>query len=963
MYLTDKVSAGLRKAGDTVVLWSDNNEFTGNDLERRANQLAHYLRAQGVGPDVLVGLCVERSAEMVIGLVAILKAGGAYVPLDPDYPAERLRFMLSDANVPILLTQEKLVATLPESSATVVCLDSDWNTISREPCTAPERARSATPDDLAYVIYTSGSTGQPKGAMNSHRAICNRIDWMQATFKLCTDDVVLQKTPFSFDVSVWEFFWPLIVGARLVMLRPGGHQDAAHIADTVSEHRISIMHFVPSMLQFFLDQGALREKCRTLRAVICSGEALTHELQERFFATMDAELHNLYGPTEAAVDVTHWPCVRQSAEQVVPIGWPISNTQIRILDDALNEVPAGETGELHIGGVQVGRGYWNRPELSAERFIDDPFRAGTDQRLYKTGDLARQRSDGAIEYLGRIDHQVKIRGLRIELGEIEARLEGMPDIKQAAVMVCEPAPGDKRLVAYCVADGSATIAMESVRKALAVHLPEYMLPQHIVRLDSMPVSPNGKLDRAKLPVLNTQRSVARKAIHDPVEKYVERIWAETLGLDFINTEERFFEIGGTSLSAARIVNRMQAELGEFIYVITMFESPTVEAYAKFLRSDYHASLAARLGLRIETAVENFGADAVDDNDAEMSEFQRSIIRLTPTLTPTKKNPPAIFVLAPPRSGTTLLRVMLAGHPDLFAAAELQLLCFNTLSERAAAYSGKYKLWLEGTLRAIMEIEICDAAGAEEIMNDMMRENLTTQACYERIQSAISPRTLVDKSPSYVLDKEVLNKAERDFEEPLYIHLVRHPGGMVSSFEKYHIEQVLYLKPNRFRGRRLGELVWLASHQNTLDFLSGIPQHRQFQLRFEDMVSQPERGMKDLCKKLGLSYDDALIAPYQNMGSKMIDGIHRESIPMGDTKMLERKSIEASAADAWMRELAPSELSSESWAMAERFGYQRPDSTATGTNYADVAVTGDGSDSLAARRSRRQAARRAISKDA
>ncbi len=437
------IEAQVDRTPEAVAVVSEEGRLTYAELEARANRLAHRLRRMGVVPETRVGISAERSLDLVVGLLGILKSGGAYVPLDPDYPRERLAFMLEDAAVPVLLTQAALAPA---------------NDLAESPL---RPAPAAGPDNLAYMIYTSGSTGRPKGAMNAHRGICNRLLWMQEAFGLGPGDRVLQKTPFSFDVSVWEFFWPLMTGARLVLARPGGHQDPAYLAGLIVREGVTTLHFVPPMLRAFLEQEPGQA---SLRRVICSGEALPMDLQRRFFARLPGvELHNLYGPTEAAVDVTWWPCDPGSAGSGVPIGRPVANTRIHLLDAELRPVPAGETGELYIGGVQVGRGYLNRPDLTAERFVPDPF--GQDEerwwsepgaRLYRTGDLARYRPnsgldggpDGAIEYLGRIDFQVKIRGFRIELGEIEAVLDEQPGVEGSVVTAAEGPGGGLRLVAY-----------------------------------------------------------------------------------------------------------------------------------------------------------------------------------------------------------------------------------------------------------------------------------------------------------------------------------------------------------------------------------------------------------------------------------------------------------------------------------------------------------------------------------
>jgi amino acid adenylation domain-containing protein len=459
------IEAQVERTPDAIAVVFEQEKLTYRELNQRANQLAAHLQTLGVGTDVLVGVCMERSLELVVALLGVLKAGGAYVPLDPGYPQERLAFMLQDAQVPVLLTQSALVKRLPQHQAHVICLDIDWQTIARS--NGEPIACEVTPAHLAYVIYTSGSTGKPKGTMNTHAGICNRLLWMQDAYQLSESDRVLQKTPFSFDVSVWEFFWTLMTGACLVVARPQGHKDSAYLAELIAEQQITTLHFVPPMLQVFLQEPNL-ENFRCLKRVFCSGEALPFQLQERFFTRLEAELYNLYGPTEAAIDVTAWTCQRWSDQQIVPIGRPIANIQIHLLDAHLNPVPIGVSGEIHIGGIGLARGYLNRPELTAERFIPNPFAQNKDfsARLYKTGDLARYLPDGTIEYLGRIDHQVKVRGFRIELGEIESAIQEYPHVRECVVVVREDIPGDKRLVAYLTTPATETFPVSELRQYL-----------------------------------------------------------------------------------------------------------------------------------------------------------------------------------------------------------------------------------------------------------------------------------------------------------------------------------------------------------------------------------------------------------------------------------------------------------------------------------------------------------------
>jgi amino acid adenylation domain-containing protein len=552
------------------------------DLEQRSNQLAHRLRDLGVGPDTLVGISAFRSIEMVVGLFGIIKAGGAYVPIDPEYPSERIAFMLADSGVQLLLTQEQVKRVLPPTTARLICLDSEWPSIAACDPTPPEDR--TTPTNLAYMIYTSGSTGKPKGALNSHCGICNRLRWMQDRYGLTAADNVLQKTPFSFDVSVWEFFWPLLAGARLVIARPAGHQDPAYLARLINDERVTVMHFVPSMLRTFLADPAAAT-CKSLRHVICSGEALTHDLQEKFFACLPCDLHNLYGPTEAAVDVTHWTCRRGSNSPVVPIGHPVANTRMYILDEQRKPVPVDGEGELYIGGVQVGRGYHNRPELTAEKFLRDPFSDDPGARLYRTGDLARWLPDGSIDYLGRIDFQVKIRGFRIELGEIESVLAQHPAVKQAVVTAQELAGGDKRLVAYLSARDGRPATVGELHAHLLVRLPDYMVPAWFVWLEQIPLSPNGKVDRKSLPAPSRARPLLAQPFAEarhPLERQIVEIWHRVIPVDEIGIDDRFFELGGDSLGLARVHAELQKLIGRDFPVATLFEHITVRTLATHL---------------------------------------------------------------------------------------------------------------------------------------------------------------------------------------------------------------------------------------------------------------------------------------------------------------------------------------------------------------------------------------------
>jgi amino acid adenylation domain-containing protein len=565
----------------------EGEQLSYRELNERANHLAHHLRSLGVGPDVIVAIALDRSIRMVVSLLATLKAGGAYLPLDTDYPPDRLEFILHDARPVALITQRSFSDRFLSYDGRIVYVDADWPRIAQQPAKNP--VPLTLPGNLAYVIFTSGSTGRPKGVSNEHRGIVNRLLWTRETFKIGGEDRVAQKTPYTFDVSVWEFFWPLITGACLVVARPGGHREPDYLVQLITRQKITNIHFVPSMLQAFLEAHGV-ERCTTLRRVFCSGEALTAEVQDRFFERITAELHNLYGPTEAAVDVTWWAC-RPGIDRVVPIGKPIANVQVYILDTQFQPAPVRVPGELYIGGVQLARGYLNRPELTAERFIPHPFSTEPGALLYRTGDLARWREDGAVEFLGRRDHQVKLRGYRIELGEIESVLQQHQAVKQAVAIVREDVPGDKRLVAYVEVKAKAEELGKLLKAFLQDKLPEYMVPSLFMEMEALPLISSGKIDRKALPL--------PEAVVD-VEKYVGPqtqeeeilcgIWGEVLRLPRVGVHDNFFEIGGHSLLATQVISRVRAAFKVELPLRAIFTCPTIERLAETIVQQLRAGV-------------------------------------------------------------------------------------------------------------------------------------------------------------------------------------------------------------------------------------------------------------------------------------------------------------------------------------------------------------------------------------
>ncbi|MFD8519919.1 amino acid adenylation domain-containing protein, partial [Streptomyces capillispiralis] len=582
--LPDLLADAVARHGDRTALVYGERSLTYAELAARTDALAAELRRRGVTADTVVGICMERSVEMVIALWAVMKAGGAYLPLEPDHPAERIQYMIEDSGARLVLTRSAADVSPSTGACAVLRLDADGRPVpaggrdTRVPAARAVPARVA-PTDLAYVIYTSGSTGRPKGVMVEHRAAVNRVEWMQNEYALTPDDVVLQKTPFSFDVSVWEFVWPLITGARLVVAAPGGHKDPAYLVSLIRAAEVTTAHFVPPMLRLMLDHEGWA-RCTSLRQVFCSGEALPPELPARHYAQHRARLHNLYGPTEAAIDVTHWACPPDTTTRTVPIGRPIQNIQLHVLDDLGGRQAVGCAGELHIAGVGLARGYLNNPGLTRERFVPNPFAADPDARMYRTGDLVRWLPDGTLEYLGRIDNQVKLRGFRIELDEIEDRLSRHPAVRACAVLAREDSPGNPRLVGYVVLDGDRIEDEghgedetrtggwgrtggfhDALVRHLGQSLPEYMVPGALVRLDALPLTANGKLDRKALPAPDADAyavSGDRVAPRTPTERTLLAVCAGLLGFDEerIGVHDNFFALGGHSLLIPKLTARL-----------------------------------------------------------------------------------------------------------------------------------------------------------------------------------------------------------------------------------------------------------------------------------------------------------------------------------------------------------------------------------------------------------------------
>lgn len=924
--------ARAKRAPSAAALIFEDASISYDELNRRANRLAHHLRALGVTPERRVCLLLERSPEMIVGILAILKAGGVYVPLDPTYPAERLAFLLEDSGAYVCVTLRGFFEKHPPHNIAIVCLDADSEMIDAQP--EHNLVSTSEPDNLAYVIYTSGSTGKPKGVMVTHRNVTRLLTATHDWFKFDERDTWTLFHSYAFDFSVWEFWGALLSGGKLVIVPYWVSRSPEDFYSLLVRERVTVLNQTPSAFRQLSRIDAAQDSAGplNLRLVIFGGEALEPAslagwMERR--GDMQPWLVNMYGITETTVHVTYRPLTLSDADTATGsvIGEPISDLHLYLLDNNLEPVPLGVCGEMYVGGAGLARGYLNRAELTAERFIPDPVARKAGARLYRTGDLARRLSNGDIEYLGRADEQVKVRGFRIETGEIETTLLTHPSLR-AAVVVARPdtkggTNGDQRLCAYVVARKSGELRVDELRAYLRERLPEHMLPAVFVELKEIPLTVHGKLDKKNLPEPGRERPEFEKkyeAARNDVEAMLSELWSDVLGVEHVGIHDNFFDLGGDSIKGVIFINCLEERLGEIVHVVNIFNAPTVASFAMYLKEQHPDAVAKIIGGPLRDAATH---ETAKITDVKLAQIRNLIAPLAPRVDEyaSSKNPSAIFILAPPRSGTTLLRVLLGGHPQLFAPPELELLSFNTLAERKHAFSGAFGFWLEGLLRAIMEIKGCGAEEAVSIMRELEARDLSTKEFYGLMQEWIGDRKLVDKTPSYALQTNIMKRAEVEFENALYIHLLRHPRGMIRSFEEAKLDQIFFRYAHPFSRRELAELIWTISHQNILEFLEAVPIGRQHQLKFEDLVSRPRESLEQLCNFLGVELHPDMLQPYKDGVQRMTDGIHAESRMLGDVKFHSHKGIEASVAERWKEDADPDNLAEETQAVAARLGYE------------------------------------------
>ncbi|HEV7672551.1 MAG TPA: amino acid adenylation domain-containing protein, partial [Thermoanaerobaculia bacterium] len=925
---------------DAIAVSMGGAVLTYGDLARRATVLARRLLAAGVAPGDLVGLCVERSIEMVVGILGILQAGAAYVPLDPHYPQERLAYLLADSGVRVLVTERRSLSGPPESGARVLLLEG-----APEPSAWTRRLPAVAPELPAYVIYTSGSTGKPKGVVVTHANVARLFAATENELDFDPADVWTLFHSYAFDFSVWEIWGALLFGGRLEVVPYWLSRSPGELLRLLVDERVTVLSQTPSAFRQLqaIEAEEAAPVDHALSVVVFGGEALDLSSLRPWIARHGEDrplLVNMYGITETTVHVTYRPLGAADAAGGSVVGPAIPDLSAQVVDlwNRVEPAPVGVPGEILVGGAGLALGYLRRPELTAERFVPDPASETPGARRYRSGDLGRRLPDGDLEYLGRIDTQVKVRGFRIELGEIEAAVLARPGVRECVVVAVlgqGGQAGDPRLVAYAVGDAVPTLA--ELRADLATRLPDYMLPSALVRLDALPLSAHGKVDRRALPAPERPGSGRsrlereRVAPATPLEVWLAGAWAEVLGVeaDTIGVDDDFFEQGGNSIRGAVLINRLQQDLGELVQVVVIFDHPTIAALAAYVEAEHPEGKKRALASR--GGYETRGTDGETTSMRRIDEAAlATLAALVRPLGPPnagaeeEKNPPALFVLSPPRSGTTLLRVMLAGHPLLFAPPELELLTYRTMGERRAAFSGRDSFWLEGVLRAVMEIRGTGVEAARDFVAECEARDLPTAQFFGLLQEELDGRMLVDKTPSYALDPEVLRRGEAEFSGARYLHLVRHPGGMIRSFEEAKLDQIFFRREHPFSRRELAELIWTASHRNILDFLAHVPRERHHRVIFEELVREPERVLRGVCEFLGLPYDPAMAAPYEERSSRrMTDGPHAASRALGDVKFLGHGGVRPQVAERWREQLDENELGRPTWEVASALGYPAP----------------------------------------
>ncbi|MCX6045377.1 MAG: AMP-binding protein, partial [Chloroflexi bacterium] len=932
---------------DHLALKSPGYELTYQKLNRLANQIAHLLLTELTNEPQPILLYCQHDVPAIIGVLGVLKAGKFYICLDPQHPQAVNQQIIAEIN-PVYILADQATIAVAEQLAPPGIRVVNIEAINEQLLPTENPNQIIAPSALAYVTFTSGSTGQPKGVMEDHQDVLHYVGLFTNYFHTCPEDRVLTVNRLS-TAGAWVSLYPGLLNGASVFLFDVQQTGSGALAQWIAQEQITVMTMTVSLFRELAPVLPAKEQLHHLRMVGLGGEPIRTDDITRYQECCPAHtiLRIAFGASEAHF-ISCYYLDKQSPliTGPIPTGYPTGDAEILILDEQGVEVANGEIGEIVVRRTYLTAGYWGNPSLTAARY-QAPAAPGA-KRLYRLGDRGYKQPDGCLVHMGRVDNQVKIRGQFVDLNGLETILSQLGDVEQAVVTVHQEDQKSPYLVAYIKLQVHSQETLTSLYQRLANRLPSHMLPRSIVLVDRFPIAVSGKIDRRALPKPDTSRPALATAYAPPrtaLEQHLVALWQEVLNITPIGIEDNFLELGGDSLRAMLLMNRLYSLSGSFIYIRILFEAPTIAAFSQVLMLHYPAIAQNLTHTAANAWPETLPRSSHIKQELDEATLQQirtwlAVLRCEPTCVasgPVSRNPSAVFVLSPPRSGSTLLRVLLAGHPQLFAPQELSLLSFNTLQERHAALNEPGSGLLTGAIRAIMAAQNCDVETAEAWMAQMEAANLTTQAFYQQLQTWIQPRCLVDKTPTYAYGLETLRQAEQKFDQPRYIHLVRHPLGMINSYVKNKSDlsffaHLRYLAPNAalpsllqpaFAPEVLGEAIWLIAQQNIRTFLAEIPPQRQLVVHFEALVHQPEIVLTQICAFLGLAFDPAMRQPYAEKTIRMTDGINESNKMVGDIKFHQHTTIDPTVADHWKAAYTTDFLSDMTWETAEHLGYKRP----------------------------------------
>ncbi len=914
-----------------IAVAAKDGDLTYRELDESANRLAHaILRRRGPEAEP-VGVLVQHGIPAVVATLAVLKAGKFYVPLDPQYPGDRLMYMLDDTDAALILTDRRYYATatgLARGRIPILVTD---ERAADFPAHRPKQP--IAPEALAGIYYTSGSTGRPKGIVYTHRYLLHNMMNYGNAFHVCPEDRWTWLHSYSFSPASTDIFCPLLHGATVCPWNVQA-EGVTNLAKWVDDIGVTIFHWMATPFRTFASTLDRFRPFGGVRLAVFGGETLVTSDVNAFFRVFAPEciFVNRLGASEIGLYQLYF-FDRDTAldNGFVPAGYGVPDKTAVILDANGAESAPGEIGEIAVRSHYFPPGYWRQPELTREKYRND---IGTDgARVYLTGDLGRMRTDGCLEYCGRKDSQLKIRGNRVETKEIESVIRELPGVDEAVVKAWAKPSGESYLTAYFVSTGRAAVDVAAIQSHLLRKLPAYMIPVAFVRLDTLPRNANQKIDMVALPAPNLTPDLPTDRYAPPqtrLQRYLVDLWQTILKIRPIGVDDDFFALGGTSLRGMRMVSELQPLLDSILHVPPLLEHPTVALYASFLEINYGRELQRRGVVEVlarssdATGLDELKLGRVRDEIAAFPIADRSADRGK------DKNPSAIFVLAPGRSGTTLLRVILGGHPQLFAPPELHLLSYTTMEERRSVISRRsQREKLDGAIQAQMSAGNCPVGEADWIIRGFEDAQLPVREFYRQLQAKVSPRRLVDKTPMYAWHPETLERAEELFDQPMYIHLLRHPYGVILSYEEMRMDQMaLIRRPAAVSLTEFAEALWQISHRNILDFLARIPGNRQMRLSFENLVTEPEATIASLCRFLELDPHPGMLDPYGERQQRMTKQIRALNWVIGDPKFNQHKAIDPGAADRWREVYREDFLCADTWRLAELMGYARAQGAAS-----------------------------------